>query len=198
MQLSPRLYGFLGRPATSVWGQPLMGFCLRLCVSDIVVLGFLEAKAALSASPGEVQVSAVAGQTRPPWDPGHRRAGWFHCSHGCGATPRGCGPARAVWLSLGCGRLRAGDRRAPWDARQLGGWMWSPGRVWARMQVRTSAAWSGRPCSFLTVAVTCLGNHLQLFIVNYKNKLLFSVVKSLYFAERLFCKTPTLKEAFPI
>lgn len=52
--------------------------------------------------------------------------------------------------------------------------------------------------SFLTVAVTCLGNHLQLFIVNYKNKLLFSVVKSLYFAERLFCKTPTLKEAFPI
>lgn len=40
-----------------------MGFYLRLCSSDIVILGFLETKAALSASPGEVQVSAVTGQT---------------------------------------------------------------------------------------------------------------------------------------
>lgn len=55
---------FLGRP--SVWGQPLVGFYLRLCSSDIVILGFLETKAALSASPGEVQVSAVTGQADTP------------------------------------------------------------------------------------------------------------------------------------
>ena len=34
--------------------------------------------------------------------------------------------------------------------------------------------------SFLTDGVTCLGNHVELFVFTYKNKVLFPVVKSLY------------------
>lgn len=56
----------------------------------------------------------------------------------------GCGPRGA------CGCERAGPHLC-----SVGRSVFRPGRPF--------------PFFFLTVAVTCLGNHLELFIVNYKN-----------------------------
>lgn len=112
-----------------------------------MVLGLLEAKAALSASPGEVQVSAVAGQTRPPWDPGQTcgllslfARAWSHPSGSRACEGRLAVPG--VWVAEGWGQVGAPGRP-------------SAGRVdvvpRARVQVCTSAAWSGRPCSLFSL-----------------------------------------------
>lgn len=84
---------------------------------------------------------------------------------------------RAVWLSLGCGAAEGWGQAGSRDVRQLGGWMWSPGACGVRAcRSAPLQAWGGLcptgaavPVLFLTVAVTCLGNHLELFIVNYKH-----------------------------
>ena len=80
-----------------------------------MVLGLLEAKAALSASPGEVQVSAVAGQTRPPWDPGQTcgllslfARAWSHPSGSRACEGRLAVPG--VWVAEGWGQVGAPGR----------------------------------------------------------------------------------------